>query len=110
MNKQAHPRKRGRVRTRYGVDALERTAFTNNISLSGAFIKTNMVYKPGTMLQLELAFPDETVSLWAQVIWAKRVPPQLARSLHCGMGIRFINAGTEWVEVFERWQQGKSTV
>ena len=94
--KQHHPRKRGRIRTRYGVDALERSAFTSNLSVSGAFLRTNMVYRPGTTIQLELTFPDETVQVWAQVIWSKKVPPQLAQTLHCGMGIRFVNAGPEW--------------
>lgn len=108
--KQAYPRKRGRVRTRYGVDAPDRTAFTNNLSLTGAFLRTNMVYRPGTRLQLELSFPGENVQLWAQVIWSKKVPPQLAQTLHCGMGIRFLNPGPEWEEAFNRWQEGKPKV
>ena len=66
VEKQQHPRKRGRIRARYGVDGLDRTAFTNNLSLSGAFLRTNMVFRPGTTIQVELAFPDENVELWAQ--------------------------------------------
>jgi Tfp pilus assembly protein PilZ len=95
---------------RYGVSALERTAFTNNLSLSGAFLRTNMVYRPGTTIQLEMAFPEETVSLWATVIWSKKVPPQLAQTLHCGMGLRFVNPGDDWEEAFSRWQKGKGTL
>lgn len=108
--RQYHPRKRGRVQVRYGVNGLDRTAFTNNLSLSGAFLRTNMVYRPGTTIQLELSFPDGKVDLWAQVVWAKKVPPQLAQSLHCGMGVRFVNPGPEWEEIFNAWQEGKSTV
>lgn len=110
LNKQAHPRKRGRVQVRYGLDGPDRTAFTNNLSLTGAFVKTNMVFRPGTTLQIEFEFPTERVSLWAQVVWSKRVPPQLAQAVHCGMGLRFINPGPEWEEVFNRWQAGKGTV
>jgi len=109
-DKQAHPRKRGRVQARYGVDGLDRTAFTNNLSFSGAFLRTNMVFRPGTTIQLELVFPDEKVQLWAQVIWSKKVPPQLAQTLHCGMGIRFVNPGPEWEATFNRWQEGKPKI
>jgi len=109
-NKHSHPRKRGRVQARYGVNGLDRTAFTNNVSLSGLFLRTNMVYRPGTTIQLELVFPEESIGLWAQVIWSKKVPPQLAQTLHCGMGIRFINPGPDWEEAFDRWQEGKSTI
>ena len=107
--KQIHPRKRGRVQARYGVKGLERMAFTNNLSLAGAFLRTNMVYRPGTTIQLELLFPETHVSLWALVVWAKKVPPQLAQTLHCGMGIRFINPGPEWEQGFNRWQEGRSS-
>ena len=61
-------------------------------------------------MQVELAFADETVSLWAQVVWAKKVPAELAHTLHCGMGVRFVNPGPDWEAAFERWQEGKSTV
>ena len=107
VDQHVHPRKRGRIRARYGVDSPDRMAFTNNLSLSGAFLRTNMVFRPGTTIQVELAFPDETVQLWAQVVWSKKVPPQLAQTLHCGMGIRFLNPGPDWEEAFDRWQKGK---
>lgn len=110
LNKQAHPRKRGRVRTRYGVEELAHTAFTQNLSLTGAFVRTNRVFRPGTRLRVEFSFEGETISMWAQVVWAKKVPPQLANVVHCGMGIRFVNPAETWAETFERWQDGKSTV
>ena len=90
--KQAHRRTRGRLRVRYGVQTLDRSAFTNNVSLSGAFVKTNNVLKPGTTMQLEFEFPEQKLTLWAQVVWAKKVPVQMAHILHCGMGVRFIDS------------------
>jgi Tfp pilus assembly protein PilZ len=110
VNKQTHPRKRGRVRVRYGIGSLEQAAFTNNLSLSGAFIRTNRVYRPGTTIQLELCFPEEPITMWAQVIWAKQVPPQLAQTVNCGMGVRFFNPAPEWETVFTRWQAGRATL
>jgi Tfp pilus assembly protein PilZ len=103
-DKQAHPRKRARIMVRFGVNGLERGAYTTNISLSGAFLRTNRVYRPGTTLQVEFDFPAQKFSHWAQVVWAKKVPAQLAHTLLCGMGVRFINPGAEWESVFEEWK------
>ena len=90
---------------RYGVGKTDRTAFTMNVSLGGTYIRTNNVFKPGTTIQLELDFPSGKYSMWAQVVWAKRVPAQLAHILPCGMGVRFINPGEEWEKVFEEWER-----
>jgi hypothetical protein len=40
-------------------------------------------------------------------VWAKRVPAELAHTLQCGMGVRFINPGGDWEETFESWRAGK---
>jgi hypothetical protein len=106
--KQAHPRTRGRIRVRYGLNALERMCYTNNVSLSGAFLRTNNVFKPGTTLQVEFEFPERSMALWAQVVWAKKVPPEMAHVILCGMGVRFINPGPEWAEAFGAWQSSKT--
>ena len=96
------------MKVRYGVRGLDRTAFTNNVSLSGAFVKTNNVFKPGTTIKVEFDFPGQASTVWAQVVWAKKVPAQMAHILHCGMGVRFINPGPEWVELFSKWEQKKA--
>jgi hypothetical protein len=88
---------------RYGVETPDRTAFTMNLSLTGAFLKTNNVLRPGTLMQTEIEFPKERVALWAQVIWAKRVPTELAHILPCGMGVRFVNPGPDWERAFKSW-------
>lgn len=93
---------------RFGLSGPERTAFTMNLSLTGAFIRTNSVFKPGTTIQTEFEFPDQQkFTLWAQVVWAKRVPPELAHTLACGMGVRFVNPGDDWQEFFKDWQAKK---
>lgn len=92
---------------RYGPTRPERTAFTTNISKTGAFLRTNQVLKPGTTIQVEFVFPEQPYSLWAQVMWAKKVPAQMAHILLCGMGVRFINAGPEWETFFDAWAADK---
>jgi uncharacterized protein (TIGR02266 family) len=107
--KQAHPRTRGRIRVRFGVEQLDRTAFTMNVSQTGAFIRTNQVFVPGTTIRMEFHFPDTPLTVHARVVWAKKVPPQMAHLLHCGMGVRFVNPGPEWVEIFGGWEAGKKS-
>ena len=105
--KQTHPRTLGRIRVRYGLDKLERTAFTMNVSRTGAFIRTNQVYAPGQTIKVEFSFPDRTLTVYAKVVWAKKVPIQLAHLLRCGMGVRFVSPGPEWLGAFEGWETGK---
>jgi hypothetical protein len=88
--KQAYPRTRGRIQVRFGVEALDRTAFTNNISATGAFIRTNNVLAPGTTLKVEFSF-DTPVEVHARVVWAKKVPAP----------------GPEWFKNFESWEASK---
>ncbi len=101
------PRARKRLRVRFGVEALEKTAFTKNLSETGICLRTNQVLPPGTTLQVEIQTPEASFSLWAKVVWAKKVPPQLAHVLDCGMGIRFIQPGEDWVAFCRTWHGGR---
>jgi len=106
-DKQGHPRTRGRIRVRFGKDKPDRLAFTNNVSLTGAFVRTNNVFPPGATIKIEFQHDGREVTLYAKVVWAKKVPPALAHTLHCGMGVRFVNPGPEWIELFDAWNRGK---
>jgi hypothetical protein len=103
MDKRDEDRARKRVMVRYGVNGPTATAFTKNLSRSGLQVQTNNVLTPGTRIQVELKFPDRTFALWGVVVWAKRVPPQLAYTVPCGMGITFEAPPPEWLTFFERW-------
>lgn len=107
--RESHPRSRGRIRVRFGLDGLDRTAFTVNVSETGAFLGTNSVFPPGRTIRVELHVDEESVECFARVIWAKKVPPQLAHLLPCGMGIRFIDPPPGWASLYDAWSEGKST-
>lgn len=96
-------RTKRRLMVRYGANAPERSGFTKNLSATGLFVHTNQVFAPGTTIQVEINFPDRVVSHWARVVWAKKVPPQLAHLLECGMGLCFVNPSAEWIEYFREW-------
>jgi Tfp pilus assembly protein PilZ len=98
-------RAKRRVMVRFGEKSADRMAFTKNLSETGLFMQTNFVVKPGTVLSVELHFPDRKFSMWARVVWAKRVPPQLAHVLECGMGICFLEPTPDWLSFFRDWSR-----
>ena len=106
-DKRGRHRTRRRILVRYGVDRPERTAFTKDLSEGGLSLRTNQVFAPGTVLQLELEFPERTFSLWARVAWAKHVPPQLAHVLECGMGLALIEPPPEWAAFYAKWRSDR---
>lgn len=105
--KRVRNRAKRRFMVKYGTSAADKTAFTKNVSESGLFVNTNTVFKPGTTIQVTIQFPERTFSMWARVVWAKAVPPQLAHILECGMGLCFIDPDPEWITFFREW--GKKT-
>ena len=92
---------------RFGESHPDRMAFTMNLSATGAFVRTNNVFAPGKKIQIEFNFEDESTTLFAQVIWAKKVPPQMAHLLPCGMGVRFIDPGPEWDALLAKWEASR---
>ena len=98
-------RAKRRVMVRFGTRTPDKTAFTKNVSETGMFLQTNTVFKPGTTLQIQAEFPDQTFSMWARVVWAKKVPPQLAHILGSGMGVCFIDPTPDWLQYYERWSK-----
>ena len=104
MDKRDINRAKKRLRVRYGVDGPEKTAFTRNLSETGLFIGTNQVFKPGSTILVEVHFPDQTFTMWARVIWARKVPAQLAHIVNCGMGVCFVDPTPEWIEFFREWK------
>jgi len=93
---------------RFGRDSLDRMAFTMNVSLAGAYIRTNHVFPPGTTIKVEFNFPQRSLETYAKVVWAKQVPPQMAHLLPCGMGVRLIEPGPDWIAAFDAWEAARS--
>lgn len=103
-------RAKRRIMVRYGLSTADKTAFTKNLSETGLFLQTNQVFKPGTMIQVQIQFRQETFSLWARVVWAKVVPPQLAHVLECGMGVCFVNPTPDWDAFFQKWKKNAGVI
>jgi hypothetical protein len=86
---------------RYGLDAPDKIAFTDDLSSEGLFIRTGMAAKPGTRLVVEISLPEGNILLDAEVRWAKKVPPQMLHKLKGGMGLKIVGFRSGQ-EIFKR--------
>ena len=96
MNTPARNRSLKRIKVVYGLETPDKVAFSKNISATGLRLRTNRVYRPGARIRLKIELPDGPVEAWATVIWAKKVPPVLAQTADCGMGLQLEEAPPEW--------------
>ena len=100
-------RAKRRLMVRFGIQMPEKTGFTKDISETGLFIRTNSVLPPGRTIQVQMEFPEQTFTLWAKVIWAKKVPPQLAHIMDCGMGVNFVEPPADWLKFCKEWKENQ---
>jgi Tfp pilus assembly protein PilZ len=87
---------RKRISLRFGLEDAARTAFTEDISMTGMFIKTPNVVPPNSKITIVIELPDSTrVEVLARVMWARKVPANLFHlAKKGGMGVRFIRFAT----------------
>ena len=92
MEKRKKSRYPKRLLVRFGKEKLDHLGFTQDISSTGIFLKSNFSFPPLTRLKLEVTLPDDsTIECFGVVQWAKKVPPALSRLVKKnGMGIAFV--------------------
>lgn len=89
---QKTPRHRRRVEVRYrGKEGPEQIGFSGNISTSGMMVRTPRVHPPGTILAMEVRFPQRTIVLTGRVMWARTGPLSWLSTGRIGMGIKFVD-------------------
>jgi hypothetical protein len=81
-----------RISVRFGVKETTRAAFTEDISMTGMFIRAANIALPGSVILVEFELPDGSpVLIEARVMWAKKVPQNLFHLVKkSGMGVRFL--------------------
>lgn len=84
---------RKRISLRFGIGEAARVAFTEDVSMTGMFIKTPNVAPPNSKIKIEFELPDGTkIELEARVMWAKKVPQNLFHLVKkSGMGVCFLH-------------------
>ncbi len=93
---------RRRVEVHYGPDQPRFIGYSGNISRAGIMVRALRVFAPGTILHLELKFPDTTFRLRGEVVWAREGPVQFLSSGRIGMGITFIEPSAEFLDTFRQ--------
>ena len=81
-----------RLKVRYGLETPDTVGFLEDISSTGVRIKTNVVFKPGSTIKIEIVDEARHQILIVEglVRWARKVPPAMVRTERCGMGIAFL--------------------
>lgn len=88
-------RHKKRLTVRFGIDETNRVAFTEDVSMTGMFIKTPNICPPNTRIKIEFEVAHNKVELEARVMWAKKVPQNLFHLVKkSGMGVRFLRFNT----------------
>ena len=84
-------RHKKRLTVHFGIEGANRVAFTEDVSLTGMFIKTPNICPPNTKIRIEFEIANNKVELEGRVMWAKKVPQNLFHLVKkSGMGIRFL--------------------
>ncbi len=106
MDKRKFARISKRLFVKFGAKDSQHIGFTEDLSREGLFIRSNVAFKPGTLVTIEVNLPDSKIaSLKGIVKWAKAVPPALLRhAKKAGNGInleQFPELYTHFVKALE---------
>jgi len=103
MEKRPATRVLKRLFVRFGKELPTYVGYTTDISATGLFIKSSTIFPPQTVLKIALTLPDDRVVLLSgEVMWSKRVPPQLARLVRKnGMGVRLRQPDATYLGLFQ---------
>ena len=100
--RQSSRRAHRRIEVRYGPERPQFIGYSGNVSRSGIMVRAIRVFAPGTLLNLELKFPDGSFKVRGEVVWAREGPVQLMSTGRVGMGINFVGPSEEFLGYLER--------
>lgn len=108
MNKRRVPRYKRRIPLQFWSqnDRTPRKGFTQNVSVMGMFVSTNVPFKPGTRVFFEIVSGKEKVVLQAEVRYSARIDPALQKVLPSGMGIRLLRVDEVMSEILKLKESG----
>jgi PilZ domain len=97
MEKRAAPRKKKRPLVDFDTTLIRTTGFTNDISLSGLFVRTIRIPQIGKTLRAVLHLPDgKQVALQGRVVRSYRAPSALRALVPTGFGLRVSEAPDDY--------------
>ena len=94
-----------RLRVRYGLEKPVKLAFTEDISITGLFISTPDVVKPGSVIVAEIYLSDDIkILLKGCVMWAKKLSTAMAgETKQEGMGIKIVKFLSDGESVWKKY-------
>ena len=97
--KQGDKRLRKRIEIRFGQGEPRHPGYSGNISPAGIMVRTTRVFPPGTILAVQLKFPDATFTCDAVVMWARLGDIQWLQTGRVGMGLMFVDPPPELIKL-----------
>ena len=83
-----------------------------DVSRTGLFVKTSVVAKAGD--EFEVLFrrrePEAAISLSTQVVWQRKVPPQLQSAVNGGLGLQIRHAPEPYYFLLAAAEQGSAPI
>jgi CheY-like chemotaxis protein len=73
------------------IGAKRKDAIVSTLSMNGAFLEIPSPFPEGSRISLEIALPEGSVNLRAQVVNARYPSSEAAGCSPCGMGVEFLN-------------------
>jgi hypothetical protein len=73
------------------IGAKRKDAIVSTLSMGGAFLEIPSPFPEGSRISLEIALPDGSVNVRAQVVNARYPSSNTSSSAPCGMGVEFLN-------------------
>jgi PilZ domain-containing protein len=92
-------RSRRRLTVHFGAGNTKHMGYSGNVSPTGMMIRTTRVFEPGTILTLEVEHLTRRIHLEGRVIWARVGELRWLPTGKIGMGIRFIDAPEDLMEI-----------
>ena len=90
-----HARKKKHLQVRFGPGDPSHSGYAHDISVSGIYLQARTIFPPGTVLALQIEYPDGTVNVRGVVRWSRDLSPVFKRTLRCGMGVEFLEISRE---------------
>jgi curved DNA-binding protein CbpA len=108
MEKRRLARISKRLSVRFGTSRLQHTGMTEDLSPEGLFIKSRVVFKPGTPLLIEVKLSQsKVVNLKGVVKWGKSVPPALIQfTKKAGFGVHLEEIPELYAQFMTEWNIG----
>ncbi len=93
-DRRRHEREKKRFKVQFGPGDLAHSGYSVDLSESGLYLQAGFIYPPGTVLVLQIDFPEGPWTTRGIVRWSKDLPPAFKRSLRGGMGLEFLTGAT----------------